>query len=212
MTRARLLLLAGLLAGCGGLENEPLTRGVLEGTLARPDALALVAVMGRPDLAAQPDAEGRFRLVDVPSGEQDLLLVLDGQRAERRVVAVAGGTVTDLGIVEGRRSGLVLARLGGPDLLQLSAGEVSVVGTPLRAALSSQREARLVLGAGCYTLRATHPGLATVEEQVCVNEGEQQATELELPEPDGEPGHEGCRVTGCEGAASCRPDGYCEAP
>lgn len=212
MTRAHLLLLAGLLAGCGGLDNAPLTRGVLEGTLVRPDALALVAVMGRPELAAQPDAAGRFRLADVPSGEQDLLLVLDGQRAERRVVSITGGGVTDLGAVEGRRSGLVLARLGGPDLLQLSSGEVAVVGTPLHASLTPQREARLVLGAGCYTLRATHPGLAAVEDQVCVNEGEQQAKELEFPEPDGEPGHEGCGVTGCEGAAACRPDGHCEAP
>lgn len=207
-----MLCLGVALAGCGGLENEPLTRGVLEGTLARPDALALVAVMGRPELAARPDAAGRFRLADVPSGEQDLLLVLDGQRAERRMVSVAGGAVTNLGDVEGRRAGQVLARLGGPDLLQLAAGEVLVLGTPLRASLTAQREARLVLGAGCYTLRATHPGLAAVEDQVCVNEGEQQAKELEFPEPDGEPGHEGCQVTGCEGAATCRPDGHCEAP
>jgi hypothetical protein len=106
----------------------------------------------------------------------------------------------------------VVAHLGGPDLLQLSAGEVEVLGTPLRASLTSQREARLVLGAGCYTLRASHPGLAAVEAQVCVNEGEQQPKELEFPEPDGEPGHEGCQVTGCEGAAVCLPGGRCEVP
>lgn len=212
MRRALLSTSLLWLAACGGLDNDPLRRGVIEGTLERPDSLALVAVMGLPELSARPDATGRFSLADVPSGEQELLLVLDGQRAERRAVSVGGGAVTELGVVEGRRAGLVLAHLGGPDLLQLSAGEVSVVGTPLRASLSSGREARLVLGAGCYTLRATHPGLATIEEPVCVNEGEQRALELELPEPDGEPGHEGCQVTGCEGAAACRADGRCEAP
>lgn len=210
MTRPVALALA--LAGCGGLENLPLTRGVVRGTLERPDGLALVAVMGTPALATRPGPEGAFTLADVPQGEVDLLVVLDGRRAERRTVSLAGGAAVDLGLVVGRPAGVVQAHLRVPELLRTSGGEVAVVGTPLLVPVSSAGEARLVLGAGCYTVQGRHPGLAPIDARVCVDEGATEEVELELPEPDGAAGHEGCALTGCEDGAHCGSDGRCRAP
>lgn len=212
MRRALVIALVTVLAGCGGLENVPLTKGVVRGSFVGADAQALVAVVDQPGLSARPAADGSFELKDVPHGDVELLLIVNASAAERRTVTVLGGGVADVGSVAGRPAGAVELHFRLPDLLSPRAGSATVKGTAIAQSVDELGETTLTLPAGCYVVRGEVPGVAAVERPVCALEGVSLELEFDFPRPDGSPGQEGCSVSGCEDGAVCKADGRCEHP
>lgn len=212
MRRLLAILCVTAFAGCGGLENVPLTLGVVRGTLAGANAQSLVAVVDHPDLYAHPDAQGVFSIADVPQGEVDLLLLANSNSAARQRVLVTGGGVANLGVVEGRPPGFLEIFLRPPNFISAAKGTVAVLGTPLTDTVEPSGEAEFRLPSGCYVIRGAVPGLASLDRQVCLEEGDLLDVEFELPEPDGSEGHEGCGLAGCLAGTVCKSDGRCELP
>lgn len=194
----------GLSCG-GGLENEPLTLGVVRGTLVASTSSSTVSVIGRPELLARPDADGSFELVGVPQGPVELLAIISTSRNERVQALVRGGQVTDIGTRSGRPTATIEVELQAPSHQRVSRGTVDVPGTPVEFRLDEPGEWKLRVPAGCYQVTASVPGLGTQSaSNVCVSEGQERGLHLSFPDPDGSPGREGCVVTGCESGYSCR--------
>jgi hypothetical protein len=212
MRRVLATVSATLLAACGGLENVPLTRGVVRGMLVGANAQSLVAVIGQPELYTHPDAQGEFTIADVPQGDVELLLLANSNSAARQTVTVTGGGVSDLGPVQGRPPGFLEIFLRLPHFISAAKGRVGVLGTPLTVAVDPSGKAEFRLPEGCYVVRGAVPGLAAVEREVCLEEGRDLDVELELPEPDGSKGHEGCGLAGCLPGTVCKSNGRCELP
>jgi hypothetical protein len=206
-----------LLAACGGLENVPLTLGAVRGALQAPNGDAQVAVVNHPELSARPAMDGTFTLADVPQGEVELLLLVTDKLAERRRVTVTGGAVTDVGVVVGKPALDFEVELYLPDLLSPRAGVVTIVGTALSEPVEASGDpwggAKFALPEGCYRARGDVPGLKPVEGEACVSEAAGPAElHLVFATPSGEPGEEGCALSGCLPGTVCRSDGRCEAP
>lgn len=206
----RTLLAIGLLCtGCGGLDNRPLSRGALAGRLPGLDReRAFVAALGEPALLAVLDASGAFTFESLPAGEAQLLAVASDERAARLAVQVEAGKAKDLGEVPLEAAGRIEVRVVAPEHQLVSAGAVSVAGTPwqgLRLDGEGDCEVRGV-PRGCWAVAVEVPGLGAWQREVCVEPGE--ARSLELLAERGE-ASEGCRVTGCQPGYSCEPDGAC---
>lgn len=200
------------LAACGGLENVPLTKGVVRGSLVGANAQSLVAVIGQPELYTHPEADGSFSIADVPQGDVELLLLANSNSAARQTVTVTGGGVSNLGQVQGRPPGFLEIFLRPPNFISAAKGTVAVLGTPLTDTVEPSGEAEFRLPTGCYVVRGAVPGLAAVDRDVCLEEGGLLDAEFELPEPDGSEGHEGCGLAGCLAGTVCKSDGRCELP
>lgn len=206
MKRALLFLCA--LAGCGGLQNEPFTRGALSGRLVNADAQALVSVIGHAELSTHPDADGFFHLEDVPAGDVELFLVMNGTHAQRKQVTVNGGEVLQLGSLEGGAAAFLTVEYEGPEFLHLYEVSIELTGTPLPVA-RTQEGLRWVVPAGCYLVHGEARGLRPVEASLCVVEGEDKFVELHPLPPDGTDGNEGCVVGDCDFGATCQSNGQC---
>jgi hypothetical protein len=206
--------------GCGGLENVPLTEGMVRGALVGAGAGSSVSVMGRPDLvdvptqaelaalAHQPSTNWNFELAHVPEGRVELLILIASGRTGRLAVDVVGGAIEDLPPQEGQASGRLEAKLRAPSHQEIEEGVLKVIGTPIRRHIEETSE-DLEVPAGCYSVEATVPGLGTVTGSGCVASGATQHVELPFLEPDGSPGREGCSVTGCQDEYHCSSDGRC---
>lgn len=212
MRRVLATCCVALLAACGGLENVPLTKGVVRGTLVGANAQSLVAVIGHPELFTHPDTQGAFSIADVPQGDVELLVLANSQSAARLSVTVTGGGVSNLGQVQGRPPGFLEVYLRPPNFISAAKGSIAVLGTPLSDTVEPSGEGEFRLPAGCYVIRGTVPGLAPTDRDVCVEENGLLEVEVELPEPDGSEGQEGCGVAGCLVGTICKSDGRCELP
>ncbi|MEW5739996.1 MAG: hypothetical protein AB1938_13775 [Myxococcota bacterium] len=202
------------LAACGGLENAPLTVGVVQGTMSGATADSLVSVVGLPQLSAKPDAAGAFRIADVPVGEVELLLLVNQSSAERRRVTVTGGGVADVGVVTGQPATKLEVELRPPDNLSARLGTVTLVGTAARETPEERPgepyEVHFFLPPGCYQVRGEVPGLLPVEEEVCLAVGDpEEDRHLDFKSPDGSAGQEGCALSGCVPGGVCQADGRC---
>ncbi len=205
-----------VLAGCGGFDNLPLTEGVVRGQVAEAQpGRALVSVLGRPDLLTRPSGSGEFVLSRVPQGATELFIVASDQKALRAPVVVRGAAVEDLGLLTPRLGAFLKLHLRTSGHQRLGRTLVEVAGTPYAQVTVSDDGNSLVgpLPEGCYDVAAQVPGFGLLKQSVCLLEDDELELELDLPEPDGSPGREGCLVTGCEaGAYTCRGDGRCEGP
>lgn len=214
----RSLLLIALLAlgGCGGLDNGPLTVGVVRGELrSAVSGQAVVSIFGQPDVFMRPDSSGQFQLVDVPQGQLELFAVANESRAVRLPLLVHGGGVTDLGRVEARPGGFIHLQLRTGSYQKLGGTKINVVGTPFqRVSVTDSGEALVgPLPEGCYELNTNAPGFGTITPEFCVRELDALEVEAELPHADGTAGREGCIVTGCQDPYLCDVnDGHCENP
>lgn len=205
------LLAALLLAGCGGLENVPLTLGTIRGALMGADEKASVSVLGSPELAAKPAlTTGEFEIANVPQGDVELLAIVNANSALRMAVTVRGGSIADLGQLQARPSGELEVEARAPSGQSLARGTAAIVGTALSRPLNLVGEAEFRLAAGCYVARVEVPGLGSAEKELCVQESVHSEAEILLPNPDGTPGREGCSVSGCLPGLTCRTDGRCE--
>jgi hypothetical protein len=198
------------LTACGGLENAPLRTGTVHGQLMGIDAEARVGVLGHEELTATPGPDGRFVLEGVPTGQVELLVVINALQAQRLSVNVEGASILDVGTVAARPAGrieIAVLSLGGH---RLTGGTVSVVGTPFTSPIRPpENEASLVVPAGCYEIRVAVPGLGTALTSGCVEESFQLEKRVVLESPDGSFGREGCSVTGCRAGLSCGADRSC---
>lgn len=203
------------LAGCGGLQNEPLTVGVVRGQLAEAaSGQAVVSIFGQPDVFLRPNGSGEFQLDGVPQGAAELFAVANESKALRLPLVVHGGGVTDLGRVQPRPGGFVRLQLHTGSYQRLGTSKINVVGTPYqRVSVTDTGEARIgPLPEGCYALDTTAPGFGNITPEICVRELDALEVEAELPHSDGTQGREGCLVTGCQDPYVCMSDGHCESP
>lgn len=209
MRRAITSALLFALAGCGGLENVPLTLGVIRGSLVGADANASVSVLGTPELAAKPDATGAFQITNVPQGNVELLAIISATTAVRMPVTVRGGAVAELGQVHPGPSGELEVEARAPSGQSVLLGKATIKGTTLSKPLNLLGEAEFRLAVGCYVAEVDVPGLGAAEKDVCVVENVHTELEVQLAPPDGSKGREGCSVSGCLPGLSCQADGSC---
>ena len=73
-------LVLGVLA-CGELENAPFRIGTVHGRLTESDpSVALVSLMGNPELRSGVAADGSFTLEHVPAGQAELFIVASASK------------------------------------------------------------------------------------------------------------------------------------
>jgi hypothetical protein len=204
---ATLVLVAA--SACGGLENEPLTLGIVRGSLLGASAKTSVSIFHQTQLSAVVDATGAFELRGVPQGEVEVLALISTTHAERIKVSVQGGGVTDVGVRAGRPVSTLELELQPPSFQRVDRGTVVVEGTPLSLKLEEPGEWVFYTPEGCYQVTATVPGLGSKTTQICATESVQHEVHLAFPPPNGSPGREGCRVSGCLVGLECHADGAC---
>jgi hypothetical protein len=207
-----LALCTGLVLGaCGSLDNAPFRTGTVHGWLKEFDpAIALVSVVGRPDVRTGVDGQGEFTLEGVPAGPAELLVLATPDKAARVTLTVKGGQSVDVPDVEPRPAGVFQVKLHARGDLKIRDARVQVTGTPLEAVGMDDKGPRRMgpLPEGCYGLAVSAPGFLSGATQDCVRAGKQTALTVEL-EPDGDWAQKGCAQTGCDDDTHCAPDGRC---
>jgi hypothetical protein len=203
-------MVAGLVLGalgCGELENAPFRIGTVHGRLTESDAsVALVAVMGAPQLRSGVAPDGTFTLEQVPAGPAELFIVASPSKALRFPLIVQGGQSVSVGPLAPKEASALSVRLKAPAHEPVGRAQITLVGTPLEP-LQPDGDGRLSVGPlpdGCYTLTITVPGFPAVTSDTCVSAGESKEVKVNLPTPSS-----GCAVTGCSDDFLCVADGRC---
>ena len=208
---AVLLAAAGALGACGSIDNAPLRVGTVRGRLTQVDpSLALVAVVGAPDISTPVGPNGRFELAGVPVGEAELFVLASAESALRLPVHVDGARAVEVGDVAPRPGGFLRLEVTAPGQQAVSAASVTVDGTPLRKVKIDKSGLVKVgpLPEGCYAVEVTAAGFPPRAQQSCVGAGEQKPVKVDLQD---DPGYaqRGCQFSGCVEGAVCGPDGSC---
>lgn len=201
--------------GCGGLENEPLTRATVRGSLVGAGRTSLVYLFGQPaihdsptvseleSLARTPDAHWTFELTDVPAGGRELMILISPGRARRLPLELIAGEVRELPSQVGELVAILEADLDAPSHQRIRAGTVVVKGTNIERTVQ-ESELDLQVPAGCYIVEAHVPGLGTkAAPEACVGPGLRKRVPLHFDQPDGTPDRTGCNQTGCVGDYRC---------
>ena len=119
---AVLLAAAGALGACGSIDNAPLRVGTVRGRLTQVDpSLALVAVVGAPDISTPVGPNGRFELAGVPVGEAELFVLASAESALRLPVHVDGARAVEVGDVAPRPGGFLRLEVTAPGQQAVSA-------------------------------------------------------------------------------------------
>lgn len=193
--------------GCGELANAPFRIGTVHGRLTESDAsVALVAVMGAPELRSSVAADGSFTLDQVPAGQAELFIIASASKALRASLIVQGGQSVSVGSLTPQEASFLALRLRPPSHEPVDQAQVTLVGTPLLP-LQPDEDGRLSVGPlpdGCYTLSIAVPGFPDVASEACVSSGETQEVKVNLPTPS-----KGCEQTGCSDDFVCTQDGRC---
>lgn len=201
------VLLALGTGACGELENAPFRIGTVHGQLTESDpAVALVSVIGAPDLRSPVAPDGTFTLEGVPAGAAELFIVASASKALRVPLIVQGGQSVTVGVLAPKEASFLSVRVKAPDHQSVDEAQVSLVGTPLQG-LRPNAMGRLTLGPlpdGCYTLGVSLSSFPMVSVETCVNAGEDKEVRVNLPSPDS-----GCGVTGCSDGFRCAPNDRC---
>jgi hypothetical protein len=203
-------MVAGLVLGslgCGELQNAPFRIGTVKGQLTQSDAsVALVAVLGAPQVRSSVAPDGSFTLEQVPAGRAELFIVASASKTLRVPVLVPGGQSVSVGPLEPKEASFLVVRLKAPAHESVSQAQVTLVGTPLEP-LQPDMAGRVSMGPlpeGCYTLSIVLSGFPVVTSEVCVSAGALADVKVNLPPPDS-----GCAVTGCSDDFLCVTDGRC---
>lgn len=193
---------------CGGLDSPDLSTGAIAGRVAPAYPGGRAYVLGRPELAAELDADGAFLLAPVPVGAAEVV-VFDGDvRAGRLPAVVRGAEVAWVGPAPDRRSdgsvgpagpdgepfppqsgaGDGLLPLAGTIVATATAGGAPVDGVRFDVEGTDQLgvapgEGGAVLGPlppGTFEVVARAAGFAEVRRTVTVGAGETVAVQLAL--------------------------------
>ncbi|WP_375772416.1 carboxypeptidase regulatory-like domain-containing protein [Archangium gephyra] len=210
------LALALVTGACGGFDNAPFRTGTVRGYLREADPLvAVVSLVGHPELRGPVAGDGTFVLEGVPAGPVELFIVASADKAVRLPVVVPGGGSARLEDVVPRAGGFLDLRVRGPARQLVEGGLVSVTGTPFQQQRLLEDGSLRVgpLPEGCYTLEASATGFPAKATEACVKESESKEVRIQLPEPnDDDQGflHRGCGTIGCERSLPCTPEGQCQ--
>ncbi|KFE67158.1 carboxypeptidase-like regulatory domain-containing protein [Hyalangium minutum] len=193
--------------GCGELENAPFRLGTVQGRLTESDAsVALVAVMGAPELRSTLAADGSFKLEQVPAGQAELFIIASASKALRVSLIVQGGQSVTVGSLTPKEASFLALRLKAPSHEPVEQAQVTLVGTPMLP-LQPDEHGRLSVGPlpdGCYTLSISAPGFPDVASETCLGSGETQEVKVNLPAPSKK-----CEQTGCSQGFVCAQNGRC---
>ncbi|HET9452243.1 MAG TPA: carboxypeptidase-like regulatory domain-containing protein [Aggregicoccus sp.] len=204
------LALCGLLSACGSIDNAPLRVGNVRGRLTLSDpAVAVVSVVGNPDLATSVNPGGKFELRGVPAGAVELFVLASQDSAVRVPVHVHGARTADLGHVAPRPGGFLELEVVAPGAQAVSDATVTIEGTPLRKLKVEGGGARVgPLPEGCYAVTVSAAGFPPAVQQLCVGAGEQKPLKVDLKDDPGYAQH-GCQYSGCVDGTVCAADGRC---
>jgi hypothetical protein len=208
------LAFALVASACGGFDNAPFRTGTVRGHLSEADpSVALVSLVGHPEVRGTVAADGTFVLEHVPAGPVELFIVASADKAVRLPVVVPGGGSARLEDVVPRAAGFLELRVRGPARQRLEGGQVSVTGTPFqRQPLREDGSLRVgPLPEGCYTLEASAISFPVKQTEACVTESESKEVKIQLPGTNGDVDFvpRGCATTGCEHGTHCASDGRC---
>ncbi|HYO74386.1 MAG TPA: carboxypeptidase regulatory-like domain-containing protein [Archangium sp.] len=216
-TYSVMMALALVASACGGFDNTPFRTGTVRGHLTESDpVVALVSVVGHPEVRGTVATDGTFVLEHVPAGPGELFIVASANKAVRLPVVVPGGGSTRLEQVVPRAAGFLTLSVRGPARQELEGAWVSVTGTPFQQQPLAKDGGRRVgpLPEGCYTLEASATGFPVKKTEACVTESESKEVKIQLPgtDPDDDDVdfvHRGCATTGCERGTRCASNGRC---
>lgn len=213
-TYSVMMALALVASACGGFDNTPFRTGTVRGQLTEADpAVAVVSLVGNPEVRSTVAADGTFVLERVPAGPVELFIVASADKAVRLPVVVPGGGSARLEDVVPRVAGFLELRVRGPGRQVLEGGRASVTGTPFQQQpLAKDGSLRVgPLPEGCYTVEASAPGFPAKKAEACVTESESKEVKIQLPgtAEDVDLIHRGCATTGCEHGTQCAADGRC---
>jgi hypothetical protein len=201
------VLLALSAAGCGDLENEPFLTGTVHGQLTESEqGVALVSVIGSPQLFSTVAPDGTFTLEHVPAGQAELFIVASQSKTLRQRLVVQGGQSVSVGLLAPREASFLSVHVKAPAHQSVAGARVFLAGTPVEQ-LALDETKRLLLGPlpdGCYSLGVALTNFPAVESQTCVEAGEHKEVKVELPAPAS-----GCSVTGCAQSFLCAQSGQC---
>ncbi|HEY0096356.1 MAG TPA: carboxypeptidase regulatory-like domain-containing protein, partial [Archangium sp.] len=176
-----------LVAGaCGGFDNAPFRTGTVRGHLREADpAVAMVSLVGNPELRGPVAQDGTFVLENVPAGPVELFIVASADKAVRLPVVVPGGGSALLEDVVPRSGGFLELRVRGPARQRVEDGQVSVTGTPFQQLRLPEGGGLRVgpLPEGCYTLETSATGFPVKTTEACVKESESKEVKIQLPGP-----------------------------
>ena len=153
-------------------------------SLTESDAsVALVSVMGSPELRSGVAADGSFTLEQVPAGQAELFIIASASKTLRVSLIVQGGQSISVGPLAPKEASFLAVRVRAPSHEPVAQAQVTLVGTPLEP-LRPDEDGRLSVGPlpdGCYTLRIAVPGFPEVEAETCVSAGETKEVKVILP-------------------------------
>ncbi|AKJ02294.1 hypothetical protein ATI61_108318 [Archangium gephyra] len=213
-TYSVMMALALVASACGGFDNTPFRTGTVRGQLTEADpSVALVSLVGHPEVRGTVAADGSFVLERVPAGPGELFIVASADKAVRLPVVVPGGGSARLEDVVPRAAGFLELRVRGTARQELEEGRASVLGTPFQQQpLAKDGSLRVgPLPEGCYTVEASASGFPVKKTEACVTESESKEVKIQLPgtEDDVDFVNRGCATTGCERGTQCASDGRC---
>ncbi|HEX5747035.1 MAG TPA: carboxypeptidase regulatory-like domain-containing protein [Archangium sp.] len=205
-TYSVMMALALVASACGGFDNTPFRTGTVRGQLTEADpSVALVSLVGNPEVRSTVAPDGSFVLEHVPAGPVELFIVASSDKAVRLPVVVPGGGSARLEDVEPRAAGFLELFVRGPARQEMEGGQVSVTGTPFqRQPLAKDGSLKVgPLPEGCYTVEASATGFPVKKTEACVKESESKEVRIQLPgaddgtEDDVDLVHRGCAPPGC---------------
>lgn len=214
-TYSVMMALALVASACGGFDNTPFRTGTVRGHLTEADpSVALVSLVGNPEVRSTVARDGTFVLEHVPAGPGELFIVASADKAVRLPVVVPGGGSARLEDVMPRAAGFLELRVRGPARQRLEGGRVSVAGTPFQQQPLREDGSLRVgpLPQGCYTLEASATGFPVKKAEACVTESESKEVKIQLPGTDDDDVdfvNRGCSIIGCERGTQCASDGRC---
>ncbi|QSQ27945.1 carboxypeptidase regulatory-like domain-containing protein [Pyxidicoccus parkwayensis] len=208
--------LLGALAACGGFNNVPLESGTVRGRIVGAEAdVAMVSVLGQPELRAGVDPEGRFELANVPATTVELFVVASRTRAARSKVVAQGARVTDVGDIQPGPGAFITVRVSDGQGGVPSRAEVEVDGTVLDDIKVDATSGEVRVGplpAGCYELEVKADDVKDVKEDVCVREGEELVRDIVMRSDDDGGGDDRDGGHGGRDGGSDDPDGGDDHP
>jgi len=181
--RALLALPLLSLAACGGLNNEPLRTGVVQGTVASADpGWQAVTDLGSGQTATF-DSGGVFTLSGVAPGTANLYVVANVHGATRVQAPVSGGLLTQLGVVQPQPAGKVNVHLKAMGVPNPNASMVSIDDTPFANQTFDNTNTAHIgpLTDGCYTGSVKHPTAGSAPLSFCMANGQDTDTTATLP-------------------------------
>jgi hypothetical protein len=214
------LLVAALLAGCGGIDSADgvLSTGQVAGQLLNAKPGAYVYPLGAPERKALVNADGSFQIDRVPLGTgQAQLVVYDGGaigvgRAELVPVAVQPAKRTrapDKDATQMPVAGSIAVAVNCTGNQKADKAKYTVDGTEFEDHGGGDRVTLFPFPPGTYTVRASLPGLKGSPKQVLVAANATAVGEIDMDTDDAAAG-KGCLSTACPGSLQCDDgDGRC---